>query len=318
MRILNTLSILTVTGLLWTGCSTHREAEQPAASLSQSATGAQSSEADTTAADALMAEERATPVEAPAPLKRQFVRTADVKCRVTDVVKVTERIETLVARQGGFVTHTALDSENNGAELVPISADSSLETTQYTISSTLTLRVPNTGFDSTLRAITQLADLVEHRAINADDVALQLLAADQTRRRNAAYDQRLRRAIDSRGRRLGETIGAEESRLTQQAQTDEARREQYDLYNQLHFSTLTLALYQRPVIRRVVLASLPDTHAYEPGFLTQATEALVRGGYVLKQFVLLLLEGWGLIAFAVGGYVLYRYGLNRRKRMAQG
>ena len=319
MNAFKPIALLTITGLLLTACDSRREAEQTASQ--QPVPSGQTGPATTDSAEAMQLNaepnaDQAAPAEKIAQPKRQFVRTADVKCRVADVVKTTERIESLVGQQGGFVTHSGLDTENNSSQTVPVSADSLLETTYYTISSTLTVRVPNTQLDTTLRAIAQWADLVEHRAINADDVALQLLDAEQTRRRNRAYDQRLRQAINGRGHRLGETAIAEESRLAQQQLTDEARLEQLSLTDQVRYSTVTVALYQRPLIRRTLLPNVTDVREYEPGFFTQATEALVKGGYVLKAFVLLLLEGWGLFAFGIGAYVLYRYVRDRRKRLA--
>lgn len=245
---------------------------------------------------------------------RQFVRSADVKCRVDDVVEATHRIEAITAQHGGFVTYTKLDSQQDGTETVAISADSLLETTRYTVSNTITLRVPNARLDTTLRAITELANHLDFREIKADDVALQRLAAAQARQRNRAYDQRLRTAIDRQGRRLGDINDTEENRLNHQQQTDEARINDLTLADQLQFSSITLNVYQRQTIQRTVLPSLTNVQAYEPGFLTKAADALAAGAHVLENFVLLLLEGWGVILFCFGAYILFRYVSGRLKR----
>ena len=88
----------------------------------------------------------------------QFIRTANVKFRVENVAKATHQIEAVITQQGGFVTYTKLNSQKDDTQAVAISADSLLETTRYTVSNTMTLRVPNASLDTTLRALTGLSD----------------------------------------------------------------------------------------------------------------------------------------------------------------
>jgi uncharacterized protein YqiB (DUF1249 family) len=313
MQFLKTVALPLLLGTWLVACQAKHEANQ-----SSSATDKQNtSEVELDAAaspEPLQEEAEAAPAERAKTddvPKRQFVRTADVKCRVQDVVKTTERVEAIAAQQGGFTTHSGLDREILSTETVAISADSSLETTRYSISSMLILRVPNTQLDTTLRAIAALAEVVEHRAVDADDVALQLLATQQTTRRNTAHDRRLQRAIDQRGshgpNRLGETTTAEESRLGTQQAADEALLERLSLTDQVRYSTVTVNLYERPAFSRVVLPNPTDVRAYEPAFFAKAADALATGGAVLEGFILLLLQGWGLFVFALAGYVGYRY-----------
>ena len=183
--------------LLWlAGCQARQEADQIARSQTES--GA----ANVPAPPAPSADDESKEQEAPAATQdlpasetklpaRQFVRSADVKCRVDDVLKATHRIEAITALHGGFVTYTKLDSQPDGTETVAISADSLLETTRYTVSNTMTLRVPNARLDTTLRAIMELAGHLDFREIKADDVALQRLVAAQTSQRIRAWPTEL-------------------------------------------------------------------------------------------------------------------------------
>lgn len=247
---------------------------------------------------------------------RQFIRTADVKFRVDNVAKATSRIEALTTQNGGFVTYTKLDSQIDNKETVAISADSLLETTHYTVSNTMTLRVPNSRLDTTLQAITSLSNYLDIREIKSDDVALQRLAADQARRRIAAHDQRLRRAIDGRGRKLGETTQAEESRLNGQRESDEAQINDLSLADQVQYSTVTLNLYQRQTMLRAMLPTT-DVRTYEPGFFTQAADALAAGADVLEGFVLFLLKGWGVLVFGLLAYGLLKLTVRWWKGLAK-
>ena len=264
-------------------------------------------------------------LDAPAPsasaekealLARQFIRPADVKCRVENVAKAVDRVERITAQQAGFVVLTKLDSQINDTEMVAVSADSLLETTHYTVNNTMTLRVPNARLDTTLRAIVALANFIDVREIKSDDVALQRLTADLTRRRNADHDVRLRRAIDGRGRKLGETTTAEDSRLNGQAESDEARINDLSLADQIQYSTVTLNLYQRPLTTRTLFPNFTNVRVYEPSFFTQAADALATGADVLVALVLFLLKSWGVILFVLAVYIGVKLGI-RRWRLAK-
>lgn len=248
--------------------------------------------------------------------KRQFIRTADVKIRVDDVAKAISHVERIITQQTGFVTFTKLDSQIEDKETVAVSADSLLETTRYTVSNTMTLRVPNAHLDTTLRAIAALANFIDVREIKSDDVALQRLSNDLTRRRNAGHDGRLQQAIDGRGRKLGETTDAEESRLNHQAETDEAQVNDLSLADQIQYSTVTLNLYQRPTTTRTLLPNITDVREYQPSFFVKATEALATGADVLVEFILFLLKSWGILLFCGVVFMALRLGI-RRWRLAK-
>jgi Domain of unknown function (DUF4349) len=115
--------------------------------------------------------------------ERKFVRTADIKFKVKSVVNTTTDIENICTAQGGFVIYTNLASNIDDHTETPISADSILETTHYTVTNTMTLRVPNTKLDSTLKDIAKSIDYLDYRIIKADDVSLQILANDFTQKR---------------------------------------------------------------------------------------------------------------------------------------
>lgn len=315
MKILNQPILLTLIFCWLVGCQSQQAAQelelQVDTTLAGNVPAPSGDEAATQEAPAMLVGVPADKVTLPA---RQFIRTADVKFRVGNVAEATHQIEAITAQQGGFVTYTKLDSQKDDTQTVAISADSLLETTRYTVSNTITLRVPNTRLDTTLRALTNLSDYLDFREIKSDDVALQRLAAAQTRQRNLAYDQRLRNAVNRRGQKLGDTNATEENRLNHQQQTDESQVNDLALVDQLQFSTVTLTVYQRQSVQRTVLPNSNNVQVYEPGFLTRVTEALAAGGHVLANFILILLEGWGIILFCLVAYLLIRYVVGRFKR----
>ena len=80
---------------------------------------------------------------------RKFIRTAELKFKVDNVIESTYNIESIAKQQGGFVTFTNLTSERNNFNTVAVSADSSLETTCITITNLMTIRIPNIKLDTT-------------------------------------------------------------------------------------------------------------------------------------------------------------------------
>ncbi|WP_299252431.1 DUF4349 domain-containing protein [uncultured Cytophaga sp.] len=238
---------------------------------------------------------------------RKFIRTADLKFKVKSVVKATYGIEDIVGQQGGFVSYTNLYSTIDYVNSTAISADSTLETTYFTVLNSMTIRIPNTKLDTTLKAIAKHIDYLDHRIITADDVALQLLSNDLTQKRADKTERRLTNAIDNRGKRLNETVASEEILANKQEQSDNAKIANMALNDQIDFSTITISMYQRQDIKRDVIADFKNITAYEPGFGKKVIESLISGWQILEVTILFLLNLWGLILAAVAVFFLYRF-----------
>jgi hypothetical protein len=235
----------------------------------------------------------------------KFVRTADLKFKVKNVIKSTYNIEDIVKRQGGFVTLTNLQSNVDYRNDTKISADSTLETTHYTVTNTITIRVPNSKLDTTLKEISRNIDFLDFRIIKADDVALQLLSNSLTIKRSGRNEARITRAIDNRGKKLNETTVAEEVLLSKQEQADNARVANMSLRDQINFSTINIEIYQRQSIKRDVVTNYDNIAEYEPGFGTQLLDSLKYGWSMLEGLLVFLVKLWGLFLFAIVIYILY-------------
>jgi hypothetical protein len=237
---------------------------------------------------------------------RRFIRTADLKFKVKSVIKSTYDIENITNRQGGFVTYTNLTSNIDNVTTTAVSADSSLETTYYTVTNSITLRVPNTKLDTTLKEISNNIDYLDFRIIKAEDVALQILSNNLTQKRSAKNEERLTNAIDNRGKKLNETTIAEEVLLSKQEQADNAKISNLSLTDQIKFSTINLSIYQRQTINRELISNDKNIDAYEPGFGTKLFDALKYGWDILETFIVFLTKLWGLFLFAIVVYFIYK------------
>jgi cbb3-type cytochrome oxidase subunit 3 len=233
---------------------------------------------------------------------------------VNSVIKATYDIEDITNHQDGFVTYTNLTSNINNVITTPISEDSSLETTSYVVTNIISLRVPNTKLDTTLKEIARNIEYLDYRIIKAEDVALKILSNNLTQKRAAKNEERLTNAIDNRGRKLNETTAAEEVLVNKQEQADNAKISNLTLKDQVNFSTINISIYQRQTIKRELISNDKNITAYEPGFGSKVVESLKYGWEMVEGFIIFLTKIWGLLVFAVVVYLLYKkYGQKMRK-----
>ena len=237
---------------------------------------------------------------------RRMIRTADIRFRVKDVVQSTYAIEDVVRRFDGFVTNTELRSTIDSKENTPISEDSLVEITRYTVINQLTFRVPNTQLDTTLKCLAAQVDFMDRRNITANDVSLSLLRNQLEQSRIMEHEARVESAIDEQGRKLKETLPAEDRLLDRQGEADEALLSNLGMEDRIAYSTVTLDLYQRQNVRAEMLPNTTSIKAYSPGFLVEFISA-VRGGWsVLESLVLLLVRAWSILLIVLVGWLLGR------------
>lgn len=237
---------------------------------------------------------------------RRFIRTAELKFKVKSVIKSTYDIEDITNRQGGFVTYTNLTSDINNVTTIAVSADSTLETTYYTVTNSIKIRVPNTKLDTTLKEISRNIDYLDYRIIKAEDVALQILSNNLIQKRSAKNQERLANAIDKKGKKLNETTNAEELLLDKQEQSDNAKISTLSLTDQIKFSTINIFIYQRQTFKRELVLNDKNVDAYDPSFGSKILESLKFGWDILETFLVFLTKLWGLFLFAILVYILYK------------
>ena len=237
---------------------------------------------------------------------RRFIRTADLKFKVKSVIQSTYDIENITNRNGGFVTYTNLTSIINNVTKIAVSNDSSLETTYYTVSNSITLRIPNTKLDTTLKEIANNIDYLDYRIIKAEDVALQILSNNLIQKRSLKNEQRLIKAIDNNGKKLNDLVAAEEILLNKQQQADNAKISNLSLTDQINFSTINLTIYQRQTINRELIFNDKTIDSYEPGFRSRLLDALNFGWHMLETFIVFLTKLWALLLFTILIYFIYK------------
>jgi hypothetical protein len=245
---------------------------------------------------------------------RKFIRTADMKFKVKSVVNATYEIENITNKLGGFVIFTNLTSSINNTTSTTVSADSSLETTYFTVVNSITLRVPNTKLDTTLKSIATLIDYLDYRIIKADDVALNIYANKLTQNRATKYEQRLAIAIDNKGKKLNETSNAEELLSSKQEQADNAKISNLTLQDQIKFSTISLNIYQRQSIKRELISNYKNIEQFTPSFSNRFLDALKSGWEILQSIIIFFAQMWSFFLTAFILFIIYkRFGHKLKK-----
>lgn len=243
--------------------------------------------------------------------ERKFIRTADIKFKVKNVADATYNIENIIHKNTGFVTYTKLESIINNTTTTPVSSDSSVETTYYNVVNTITLRVPNTALDTTLKEIAKNVDYLDSRTIVAEDVALQILSNKLVQKRIEKNEQRLVNAVDNRGKKLSETNNAEDVILSRQEQSDNAFIKNLSLNDQVNYSTATINIYQREAVKREVIANTKNISAYEQSFVSKMIDEIKKGWRVLADLILVLIKFWGVILITL--VLLFIYKKNKHR-----
>lgn len=238
--------------------------------------------------------------------KQKFIRTADIKFKVKNVVKSTYAIENAVQKFGGFVTYTNLQSNIHDQIKTKISQDSTLETTKYSVENNITIRVPNTKLDTIIKTIAKQIDFLDYRIIKADDVSIKLLANQLSQKRGVVNEKRVEKAIDSKGKKINDVIDAENALANQKEENDNRIIENLSMQDQINFSTITLQLYQNETIKQEIMAGEKDSAAYKPNLGIQIIDALKSGWYILQAILVFFVNLWPIILLIISGFFLYK------------
>jgi len=238
--------------------------------------------------------------------KQKFIRTADIKFKVKNVVKSTYAIENAVAKFGGFVTYTNLQSNIHDQIKTKISQDSTLETTKFSVENNITIRIPNTQLDTVIKSIAKQIDFLDFRVIKADDVSLKLLANQLSQKRSTTNEKRVEKAIDNKGKKINDIMEAENALANQKEANDNKTIEHLSMQDQVNFSTVTLQLYQNETIKQEITAGEKDSAYYKPNLGIQIVDSLKNGWYILQAVVVFFINLWPFILLSLGGFFLYK------------
>lgn len=225
---------------------------------------------------------------------RSFVRTADLHFKVKDVKQATFDIERIVRENRGYVTNTDLESTVNSRSAVRVSADSVRETTRYQVRTIMTIRIPNTELDQTLSDIAGLFDYLDHRRVHSEDITRELRLASLSQTNHSHHQQRLEKLIDEKGKKLNQTLEAENRLFEKQAVANQLQVSTQELHYDMVYSTISISIYQNESQHSDMLAYTQSVKPYEPPFSSRFADAASTGMNILSEILLFIVRIWPL------------------------
>lgn len=238
------------------------------------------------------------------PGARKRIKTADLRCRVSDVVSATAGIEKLVTSMNGIVVESQLRNEQSSSHEFAYSIDSLKRVTRYTPVASLTLKVPAPYMDTVVRSLMASASLISHRVLKDSDVTLDYL-------RNQLHNK----ADETTARKLEHTKAEKELDITryEDAKKDEVIDRTINnmaIDEKVLYSSITVELFQ-PEVADIQVVLNPDRLS-RPPLATAAVVALNRGAEFFRALLLFFLSIWPAFVLGALGWFAYRkLGLKR-------
>lgn len=252
-------------------------------------------------------------------ISHNFMRKADLKFKVDNVLNSSKKIEDIVTGYGGYISSSELVSNKNYTQSTQINKDSILEQTFYTTTNHISLRVPNQKLDTVLRQISDLALFIDYRNLRSDDVKMKLFSNKLAENRYKNYTNKLQQKAAKVTTKQSQVLSTEENILAKQTSADEKRIESYELADQVNYSTINLEAYQAQTVMKQLLAVQEHVEPYQPSFFSKLGNSFLSGFKILKEFVLGIVSIWGLlliltaVGFGVKWLIVY---INKKVKTA--
>jgi hypothetical protein len=237
---------------------------------------------------------------------KKFIRTAELKFRVDNVLESTLAIENIVQKNGGFVTENNLVTQIEMRTNTPVSRDSSVEVTRFTVRNQLVVRVPAALLDTTLREVGKLARFLDYRRVKATDVGLDMLEQELAQTRLQSHQEQIGQAIQ-RSTKPESITRAADHLLASRESSDASRIKTLKIEDAIKYSTVKLDLYGNTQSQHQMLALPRAIASFEPGFGIQLGQALLAGWQLLMGFILLVMKVWSLWLVLGIGWLLWKY-----------
>jgi hypothetical protein len=250
--------------------------------------------------------------------ERKFIRTANAQFSVKEVYRSALAIEDLAAQYGGFVTRNDIRADVESTLSRPDGDGQVIDLATYVLRADLQVRVPSARTQEFLRAMAAQVEFLDRRGFSAQDAQFELLRQKLAFARQQQAQGALGEVADGAGRASAKTE-AIYARTEAQAQRDEALIAQKTFEDRVAYSTIDLALYQAPQVRRTVR---PDVEAIvraeSPGFFTRLWHSMRAGWDGFLNLVVGLAALWPLwLVVIVAGWWLRRLMMRRQRAVAQ-
>lgn len=233
------------------------------------------------------------------PNDKKFIKTADLKFKVNNVLTATEKIEDNAVKYGGYLVYSNLKNRNDDYKSSRISRDSLLIAKQIVVVNEIQLRVPNEKLDSFIRELNSLVVFFDYRVIKLNDVTLQFTSNQKKTERLQKYEQRQINNIDTKSSKLKEATNAEDNLLEHQNQADDLQLKSLALEDQVKYCDLDIEIYQKPIIVTEKIGYFDYVSGSKPNFFVRVLDSIIQGWTILEEIIIFLIKIWGILLLVV-------------------
>lgn len=209
---------------------------------------------------------------------RKLIRDGQLDFKTSDVKKTKTEIEKITKELNAYISS---ENENN--------YENRLQYTQ-------TIRVPANQFDNLINRLEPLADKIENKSINTQDVTEEFIDVEARLKTKKELEVRFREIL-KQARTVEEIVSIESQIANVRADIESMEGRLKYLQNQVSYSTLTVSYYE-------IIGT-------DFGFASKFVESLKGGWDNLLAFLIFLVNLWPFIV-ALGGVVFWW--VRRRKQ----
>lgn len=229
---------------------------------------------------------------------RKRIRTADVRCRVSNVFNATSALEQAVLGMNGVIVESSMRNSFGELSEAPYSADSLKRIQLYSPTAYLTLRVPAAGLDSIVHVLTSMSSFIEYRTLKEQDKTLDYLSNELKNK-------------DTEDNVNNLTPGKQNTPLDVAAYQDSKRNLAIDrkiinlgIMDDINYATFSIQLFQ-PEVADVQIVIDPGK-VIRAGFGTELLSAASEGVDIFRNVFIFLLRLWPFWIIGAAGLWLYR------------
>ena len=126
------------------------------------------------------------------------------------------------------------------------------------------------------------------------------------------HKERIEQQIDTKGKKLNQTVEAENGLLEKQTWADESKLNTMELKHDIAFSTITIAIYQKETTKKEAYAYTFPSEPYKPGFGTKFIESVSDGASIFAEILLFFVKLWPIALLVIGIVALIKLLLRQK------
>jgi len=243
----------------------------------------------------------------------KIIKNADLKIKVTDVKKASNKIANLVDMNGGYVSNENLTTDKSYYQSIEVTDEYEINEYEYITSNIIYIRVPSKSFQSLLSSMKGLALSEDYIRINAKDVTEEYFDLETRLKTKKEVEARYIAILKSKAKTLEEILLAEDKIRVIREEIEAVEGRLNYLKNKVSLSTIQVEIYQDSYYEK----ETTRFKKYETtgwSFGEKANDALSSGWEGILWFLVGLLYFWPFLIIGVGVYFFVRYKIKKRRQ----